>query len=516
MKKSKSFKSLGDLKDIDLFRSDDKAITSDLSKETELHNEVTPSRVISTELTAIQQKPAIQEPSLGTVDQEDSYQQRLRWITRREDEVSVAESALIISKRAIDSAKAELMKSREKLVAEIRIHERRLEKLDQLETIEAELNVKRANLQVKTLLLATKSGLIEAKERDIKKELTLSKKNEQRAIKDNISLSMAIERQNKKLKESLLESQSALKVNELKKQELKEAKKQVSHFQKQILYLEQELQEASGGFKIKLDSWDFIEFLVKNGSSALQLGYSGKKIAICGDGPLLKKDFEKLLKSKGFLPVDPLNTQAEIAVVGRDFDEQEVEGQLIARQHKKIHFYSQELLIASIAAKQNPLNNPNLYKDLLNEFSQDHPGLLFLMENFDFPWPLANISDSVALVFNSDGLVEQSPLVSVGYRVGVERGLDQDARRSILSNSFYGLYDHLKRWYVDSDEYMARWGKPNSRTRLFMMSNHIHNLIINRRSNPSMRHAVQDWKDDLNWLKKFYKPYMGFKWPVLK
>ena len=149
MKKSKSFKSVGDLKDIDLFRSDDKAITSDLSKETELHNEVTPSRVISTELTAIQQKPAIQEPSLGTVDQEDSYQQRLRWITRREDEVSVAESALIISKRAIDSAKAELMKSREKLVAEIRIHERRLEKLDQLETIEAELNVKRANLQVK-------------------------------------------------------------------------------------------------------------------------------------------------------------------------------------------------------------------------------------------------------------------------------------------------------------------------------------------------------------------------------
>ena len=205
-----------------------------------------------------------------------------------------------------------------------------------------------------------------------------------------------------------------------------------------------------------------------------------------------------------------------MAVVGRDFNEEEVEGQLIVRQHKKIHFYSQELLISSIATRQNPLNNPELYEDLLNEFSEDHPGLLFLMDNFEFPWPLANISDSVALVFTADGHVDQSPLVSVGYRVGIERGLDRDARRNILSNSFSGSYDHLKRWYVDSDEYMARWGKPNSRTRLFQMSHHIHALIISRRGNPSMKYAVLDWKEDLNWLKKFYKPYMGFKWPVLK
>ncbi|MDH6241169.1 hypothetical protein M2125_000976 [Polynucleobacter sphagniphilus] len=516
MKKSKSFKSLSDLKDVDLFRSSEKVVGSDVKNSAKTSTEVIASHPLTTKPITIEKEPVFQDTILGTVEQEDSYQQRVRWISRREEEVSVGESSLILSKRALEAEKNELTKAREKLAAEFRTHERQLEKLNQLDAIAAELNAKRANLHAKEVSLTTKSVLLESKERDIKKELTLSKKAEQHAIKENISLSMALERQGKKLKEVLLESQKTIKIIELQKQDVKEAKKEISQLQKQINLLEQKAQEVSGGVKIKLDNWDFVEFLIKNGSTAAQLGYAGKKIAICGDGPWVRKDFETILKLKGFIPVDAPNNQAEIAIIGRDFDEQEVEGQLIARQHKQIHFYSQELLISSIAAKQNPLNSPESYEDLLNEFSQDHPGLLFLMENFEFPWPLANISDSVALVFASDGLVDQSPLVSVGYRVGVERGLDQDSRRNILSNSFAGTYDHLKRWYVDSDEYMARWGKPNSRRRLFQMSHHIHALILNRRSNPSMKYAVQDWKDDLVWLKKFYKPYMSFKWPILK
>ncbi len=516
MKKSKSFKSLSDLKDIDLFRSDDKAITSNQKKDSQISKELVNSKPLSLYPSDNEKKSTSQKPILGSIEQEDSYQERLKWIARREEDVSVNESALIISKRAFEKEKIELMKARDKLTAEIRLHEKRLEKLDQLEAFEAKLNLKKNNLHAKEVSFTSKLATLEAKERDIKQELALSKKNEQRAIKENVSLSMAIDRQGKKIKDALLAFQRVHKTNELQKLELKEAKNEISSLKRKNHSLEEVALAASGSFKIKLDSWDFIEFLVENGSTAPQLGYSGKKIAICGDGPWLKKDFERLLKAKGFLPVNPPNTQAEIAIIGRDFNEEEVEGQLIARQHKKIHFYSQELLISSIAARLNPLNNPEPYEDLLNEFSQDHPGLLFLMENFEFPWPIPNISDSVALVFTTDGLVDQSPLVSVGYRVGIERGLDRDARRTILSNSFAGIYDHLKKWYVDSDEYMARWGKPNSRRRLFQMSHHIHALIISRRSNPSMKYAVLDWKEDLNWLKKFYKPYMGFKWPVLK
>jgi hypothetical protein len=516
MKKSKSFKSLSDLRDIDLFRSDDKSINSVSKKVTQVSQDVITSKALTIESPAIESGPRSIQPKFGTAEQEDSYQQRLSWVSRREEELSVGESALILSKRALENGKDELVKAREKLAADIRVHERRLEKLDQLGAIEAKLDIKSASLHAKSISITTKLAVLEAKERDIKKDLTLAKKNEQSAIKENILLSMAIERQGKKIKESVLESQKVRKINESQKQELKEVKIEISQLHKQVMLLEEKGQEVSKKFKINLDNWDFVEFLIRNGSTAAQLGYVGKKIAICGDGPWQKKDFEKLLKSKGFLPVDSLSTQAEVAVVGRDFNEEEVEGQLIARQHKKIHFYSQELLISSIAGRQNPLDNPKYHEDLLNEFAQDHPGLLFLMESFEFPWPLANISDSVALVFTADGLVDQSPLVSVGYRVGIERGLDRDARRSILRNSFSGSYDHLKRWYVDSDEYMARWGKPKSRTRLFQMSHHIHALIISRRNNPSMKYAVLDWKEDLHWLKKFYKPYMGFKWPVLK
>jgi hypothetical protein len=256
--------------------------------------------------------------------------------------------------------------------------------------------------------------------------------------------------------------------------------------------------------------------LVSAGVTAAELGYTNKKIMLCGDSPWDNTDFIRLLKSKGFAPVTSFNADAEVAVVGRDFDPEVVEGQLVAREGKKIHFYSQELLIATIASGINPLDNPRLFKNLLKEFAIDHPGLQFLQDSFEFPWPLPNISDSVTLDSQFDGSVDESPLVGVGYRVGKARGLDQATRRSILQSSFYGEYDDTEEWNVESDEYMKWWGRPKSRRRLHKISHHIHALIIARRSLSSMKRAVEEWQEDLRWLKKFYKPYMSFKWPVLK
>lgn len=192
---------------------------------------------------------------------------------------------------------------------------------------------------------------------------------------------------------------------------------------------------------IKLDIWEFVEFITKKGAKPVELGYANNKIAICGDAPWKKNDFIEFLKSKGFSPAKSIGPDVEIAVVGRDFDCEELEGQLALRQGKKIHFYSQELLIASIASGINPLTNPHPYKELLEKFSKDHPGLLFLQDGFKFPWPLSNISDSVTLEFKHDGSVKESPLVRVGYHVGKENGRTQAVRRKILENSFYGEYD---------------------------------------------------------------------------
>jgi hypothetical protein len=97
MKKSKSFKSLSDLKDIDLFRSDDKAITSNQKKESQISKVLVTSKPLSI-YPSDNKTSTFQKPILGSIEQEDSYQQRLKWIARREEEVSVDESALIISK----------------------------------------------------------------------------------------------------------------------------------------------------------------------------------------------------------------------------------------------------------------------------------------------------------------------------------------------------------------------------------------------------------------------------------
>lgn len=519
MAKSKSFKSLAELKDIELFQPDKiKLQSQDASIEVtpkivnQIHQPEAKAAPWAFPPTKIEKRVQAQ----GTADQEQSYQERVKWIARRETEVSNDEAQLTLLQKTLVADRKSLIDLKDFLENEKLQYKKQLEKLSKLEDIEFQVAEKQKTLNHQEHLLEQKKNNIKTQEKKMALEVSEAKKREKKAIKEAHSLSLGIKSQGNTLKDLTLKLGKSATVNKALDEQVKDLKKQLLQSSKKIESLEFDSKDLPTEYKVKLDNWDLIEFLVKNGSTALQLGYAGKKIAICGDGPWLKKDFDALLKTKGFTPISTPNSSVDIAIVGRDFNEEELEGQLIAREGNRIHFYSQELLIASIAAKQNPLNNPEFYRDLLAEFAVDHPGLRFLMDNFDFPWPLPNISDSAELVFYSDGLVEQSPLVSMGYHVGIERGLEEGARRKILTNSFSGAYDHLKRWYVDSDEYMARWGKPNSRRRLFQMSHHIHALILNRRSNPSMKYAVQDWKDDLIWLKRFYKPYMSFKWPILK
>jgi hypothetical protein len=101
-------------------------------------------------------------------------------------------------------------------------------------------------------------------------------------------------------------------------------------------------EKLSSYVKVKFDIWDVVEFITKNGANAADLGYENKKILLCGDAPWFKKDFIGLLKKKGFAPVSSISSDVEIAVVGRDFDPEEVEGQLVLRQGEKIHFVKEE------------------------------------------------------------------------------------------------------------------------------------------------------------------------------
>jgi hypothetical protein len=516
MAKSKSFKSLGDLKDFDLFKPEtpfsskqinQKKIAQEPKSQIESGTLPAQSSVIT--------QPAVESVS-GTKDQEASYQARLEWINKQEQDLSLLEIDFSRIKKTLNDERHELSIQRFSIESDKKTHEKRLSKLDDLEEFERKLSLRESSIELQDSAVKKKAEELSALKTKLQKEMHSLETQLKRALSETVSASLKIESRDKKINALKKDVDAGLILKKNSEIKLLELKKELAASTKTINELYEQIARFEAPHNIKLDIWEFVEFITKKGAKPVELGYENNKIAICGDAPWKKNDFIEFLKSKGFSPTKSISPDVEIAVVGRDFDSEELEGQLVVRQGKKIHFYSQELLIASIASGINPLANPRTYKDLLEKFSKDHPGLLFLQDGFEFPWPLPNISDSVALEFKHDGSVKESPLVRVGYHVGRENGRSQAVRQKILENSFYGAYDDSDKWYVESDEYMKRWGRPRSRTRLFQMSHHIHALITARRKLPSMSQAVEEWEDDLRWLKKFYKPHMSFKWPVLK
>jgi len=100
----------------------------------------------------------------------------------------------------------------------------------------------------------------------------------------------------------------------------------------------------------------------------------------------------------------------------------------------------------------------------------------------------------------------------VGYTVGVT-GHGRSDRHQILQRVF-----ECELPLVKSAEYMAEWGRPNSTTRLKKIADSIvyfcHNAMGRQRAN--MRRAIENYRDDLDWLKTtFYNGnYEGaFPWP---
>lgn len=515
MTKSKSFKSLGDLKDLDLFKSE----TSISSKKSNPKELLEPKSQVEQRPPAVE--PFVVEPpatarTLGTKDQEASYQARLEWINKQERDLSLLEIDFSRIKKTLNDERHELSIQRFSIESDKKTHEKRLSKLDDLEEFERKLSLRKSSIELQDSAVKKKAEELSALKTKLQKEMHSLETQLKRALSDTVSASLKIESRDKKITALKKDVDAGLILKKNSEIKLLELKKELAVSTKTINRLHEQIAELEGDPNIKFGSFGVAKLLVSAGVTAAELGYTNKKIMLCGDSPWDNTDFVRLLKSKGFVPVTSFNADAEVAVVGRDFDPEVVEGQLVAREGKKIHFYSQELLIATIASGVNPLNNPRLFKNLLKEFAIDHPGLQFLQDSFEFPWPLPNISDSVTLDFQFDGSVDESPLVGVGYRVGKVRGLGQATRRSILQSSFYGEYDDTEEWNVESDEYMKWWGRSKSRRRLHKISHHIHALIIARRSLSSMKRAVDEWQDDLRWLKKFYKPYMSFKWPVLK
>jgi len=128
-----------------------------------------------------------------------------------------------------------------------------------------------------------------------------------------------------------------------------------------------------------------------------------------------------------------------------------------------------------------------------------------------FSWPSTTAERGVGNV-EGDEWPKIGLLKYMGYAVGAN-GESISKRREILAST----YELAVLPNIDSPEYIRSWGNSNCAARLKKMADAIAAFVRNqkRKSYPSYE-AINDWEEDLNWLKKTY--YTGrydykFNWP---
>lgn len=101
-----------------------------------------------------------------------------------------------------------------------------------------------------------------------------------------------------------------------------------------------------------------------------------------------------------------------------------------------------------------------------------------------------------------------------GYAVGCKEGKSTRERRGILNWIF--LQDELRD--IDDPSYAKQWGDPKSATRLKKLADSLAAFARNAQRSPNdMRVAIQEWKDDLDYLyHTFYQQWHKFPWPEVE
>lgn len=233
-----------------------------------------------------------------------------------------------------------------------------------------------------------------------------------------------------------------------------------------------------------------------------------RHVVTSGTGPYLEADFDSHLEAKGICACPFCTEDIGIVVLGRtDWDEEALENLIDQRRGKDLKVYSQEMFLAFLALGLDPYDD----KQLLEKFGEGHPALEYLSD-WGFDWPHTTIvpgfgpaeEDGDPLTWPQIGLLKH-----LKYTVG-EKGLNPSERKTILKFVFNSQLPN-----VCSREYMIKWGKPGTGGRLKQLAVELASFAkyAKRREEPPQA-AIDDWEDDLSWLKdKYYHGRFTFKWP---
>ena len=129
-----------------------------------------------------------------------------------------------------------------------------------------------------------------------------------------------------------------------------------------------------------------------------------------------------------------------------------------------------------------------------------------------FVWPSTEAPESSESLDSMDAQ-KKGLLGIMGYRVGIN-GLSDFQRRDLLS----AIYEESL-VQCGSPEYMAEWGDNSTSTRLQKLANCLATFTRNakRRHFAGLAQSIQNWEDDLSFLKKsYYDGRYSFDWPDTK
>lgn len=286
--------------------------------------------------------------------------------------------------------------------------------------------------------------------------------------------------------------------------------------------LQQELQEA-GALTLSalhIPSWDVARWML--GEVEVDVDQFADRVAFTGDGPFKRADLAASARELG-LQVGRCGAMqpARVLVVGREgWNQPAIEAHVAALEGDELFIFPQELWVASLLIRYNPflyLEEDDACRTAVETFGEGHPVIEWLRSQ-EFPWPEWH-GEVGPPPQPFDGKVKHSPLDKMDYHVGKTKALPATTRRNHLSEAFLAAELPLAEFLsgvspAKQREYMASWGKPQSRTRLRRIAWHLALLAATRSKLRNHEVAVQEWEADLAWLKKrYYSAFMRFQWP---
>ena len=129
-----------------------------------------------------------------------------------------------------------------------------------------------------------------------------------------------------------------------------------------------------------------------------------------------------------------------------------------------------------------------------------------------FRWPHTDIYPGKGLFNPTEELLQIGVLAAMGYHVG-KKGLNVSARHSILQTAYTNSVP-----FVEMDN-MKEWNAPKTPWRLKKIADCLATFAQNakrRVNSDSYWQSIEDWEDDLAWLKRnFYDGVYDskFVWP---